>query len=954
MSKRDQLLYELHLADQDGNDGVVAEIESELAAFDSQASLSELDPTLETPANQKERSSTAYILDQMSKRFGDWGDTLVRASVGGALDPRVMQSMPEEAQAAIREKASTNRSAEIAQQYLGYEGLKPRSDTEKYLGVAGAAAVDPLTWAPVGVPFATGKVLYNTTKPYFMAAVEWGTGVMAETAGFAGAEFAGEAFKGTDQEGSVADHLTRVAASLVAGTAPTVAFPLRPIQSAVEGWGAGRNTVQGSADMLSDLVSNQAVRAVLNDAVESQGSNFKAQIEAATKLHETFPDLVLPLVDVVGDNAILAKEFQKLYKTSPEFKSQYDEASKAVLAQFDAYRAEIFPDGLSPGQQIRSPILAEAARKKKQAETKLQNIENARSQLAARYDSAPLAANVEIAARKVAESADAAARENASSFYRAAFDYAETNNLSVPPNVVQGIYEFSKAQRKSDLFADFPSLYRKINQFWSPEKVQGTGLLNAKGQLIKPKETLEFKRVSMEELDSLKQELGLAQRKTSDPTKKAALEDLKKELDRQIQNIDPEFAKLYKNADKQYYEGVGLPTSLQGYRSVDSARFSTTVAEALTKPDQIRDYLNFVGRDVGVEVVRDALLMKARRKIMDSNGDINPEKLKAFLAQNKDSFEQVPELRSMFEQDAMLADRINRGRAKIESNYNAYSLEQADGFFRAISRNNLSEVGSIVLKDPEKRLEYLDQINALRPDSRKLAITGLRQSVLDKAFSSNGTVVDYITQNKAAFDDLFGPEYSQQVENLASLRDMIATNERNLAGAAVNHRQNTKYKKVTGLSLEETIGTLRNQIMTPTRKFLHLFFKAAMTKTSEKADKAMADVLLDTNGLAALSAEADRLRAVMGEGGNGKLAGKAFWDMMTTFSTTLGGYVALGGARGVSGSTMDDNEIVMEESLLPTQEEDEWLFAPKKQEGYSPANEQRDIEKLMRMNGSIQ
>ncbi len=918
--QRDELLEALDLADRDGNSKVAKQIVEKLKAIDASSSTAALIPDAPTPEAEKERSNWSYVVDQMKKRYGDYADILVRGGLNTAYDPRVWESLPPEAQAAVQERVSQNKSAELAP--FGYQGLEPRTETEKWMGVVGAAGVDPLTVVPAAKVFSGGKYLLNTAKPYGLALLEWGTGTAAETAGFAGAELAAEGFKGGEYEDTAIDHLTRFGTAILAGTIPSVG--VRTGQSAVAGYRAGKAVVQDNASTVSDVLANANVKAVLDSAIKSQGDTFGARLKAAEELQKQFPDLVLPLVDVVGENAILAKEFRKLYSSDPVFRQKYDDAARLVQEQFTKFEQGIFPSPLKPGEQIRNPILEEANRKAaaaraKQAE-KLANIETVRGKLSQRYDEAPLAVNVEKAARNVAESAEKAARDNASLYYTAAFDLADAKGLTVPPETVQGIWSFSGAQRKSDLFAEFPALYRKIQQNWSPREVDVPGG-------VAGRKTMEFPEVSVQELDSLKRELNKAIRSTDDRSKQAALGDLKDELDAQIRSIDPEFAAAYKLADSKYYEGVGLPTSLDGYRSIDSARFSTTVSEALVKPDQIRDYLNFVGKDAGLEVVRDAFLLKARKSILDAAGDVEPGKLRAFIAKNREALNEVPEIRALFEQDALLADRINRGKAKIDSNYNAYALEQSEGFFKALKGKNLDAVSAEVLKNPDARATYLDQINTLSPENQKLALTGVRQSVLDKAFKSNTTVVEYIQQNKAAFDELFGPEYSQQIDNLARLRDIIDTNKDNLVASAVNHRQSTAYKELSGLSVEETVGTIRNQIMSPTRKFLHLFFKAAMTKSSAKADKAMADVLLDTNAINELNNEAVKLMAALEKQGSAKLAGKAFWDFFKKFSSTLGGYIALGGARGAAGATIND-DLENESSMLPSLEEDDWLFAP--------------------------
>lgn len=937
MQNRDDLLEALALAYEDENNEAVNQIALELKTLDEKASMKDLVPTA-SPDAEKERTTWSYVVDQMKKRYGDYADLLVRGGMNTAYDPRVWNSLPEEAKEAVRNRVSQNKSAQYAETMLGYEGFEPRDKTEEYLGVVGAASVDPVTLLPVGRVITGGKYLLNTTKPYALALLEWTTGTASETAGYAGAELAAQGFKGTEYEDTTIDYITRFASAFVAGTAPSALT--RTIQSTKAGYDASRSIVQENADVLSEVFTNQSVKSVLDAAIKSQGATFGERLKAAEKLQEMFPELVLPLVDVVGENAILAKEFRKLYSANPEFRNKYDEAAKKVAEQFQMYQEGVFPSPLKKGEQIRNPILDEANTKAIEAQAKkdkkIQNIETVKSKIAERYDEAPLAANIEKAAKNVAESSEKAAREASSAYYTKAFEYANANGVTVPTSAVQNLWNFAKAQRQSDLFAEFPALYRKINQIFKPEQVEGTGLLDMRGNLLRPKMSLEFPDVSVEDLDSLKRELNKSIRTTTDRAKQASLGDLKDELDRQIRAIDPKFAELYRAADKKYYESVGLPTSLEGYRAVDSARFSTSVAEALTKPDQIKDYLNFVGRDAGINVVRDAFLMKARRSILTASGDVDPNKLKAFVARNRDALDQIPEIKAIFNEDALLAERINRGRAKIESNYNAYALEQSEGFFKALNNKNLDKIANDVINNPSNREQYLSQINTLSTQNKKVALTGLRQAVLDKAFSSNGTVVDYIKENQQAFDDLFGSEYSEQVQNLARLRDIIDTNKENLVSSSISHAQNTQFKKIAGFTEEEAIGTIRNQVMSNARKFLHLFFKAVVTKNNAKADKAMADVLLDTKGLKALNEEAKRLEEALKQSdGTAKLAGKAFFNFMKTFSSTLGGYITLGGVRGTAGATIND-ELENETSLMPTLEEDDWLFAPKQLENAPP------------------
>lgn len=894
-------------------------------------------PSETTPQTAGQQDNWTYVKDRMAKRWGDWADILVRGGMNTAYDPKVWNSMPPDVQEAVQQRVGEDRSPQYASK-LGYEGLLPESETQKWLGVIGEAAVDPLTVVPAVGPLrnmaTAGSTLFQTTKPFAMSLIEWGAGTASETLGTYGAELSAENFKNTEYEGGVVDHLARFGTSFVFGSSPYALTAVPAVSGVVEGVKGAGKVRNKDASVVSDVLSNASVKAVVDAAIESQGATFGERLQAATRLQQEFPELVVPLIDAIGDNAILEKEFRRLYSNNPEFRQKYDDAATKLQEQFNKYEQGIFPSPLKPGEQIRDPILEEVNKKAANARVKgaekVANIEAVRSKLAERYDTVPLSKNVDEAAANVAKSAEKAARENASVYYDSAFKYADENNITMPATSVKQLWTYAEAQRRSDLFADFPNLYRKIKTIWKPKDVPPSEVVNIQGLPMRPEAKQQFSEASVEDIDSLKRELNLAIRQTTDTTKKSSLRDLKDELNNQLLATDPEFARLYALADTKYYDGVGLPTNLAGYRSIDAARFSTTVAEALTKPEQIRDYLNFVGRDAGLDVVRDALLMKAGRAVLTASGEVDPGKLRAFMARNKESLAEVPELEVMFKADSLLAERINRGKAKIESSYNTYALEQSQGFFKAITNKNLAAVADETLTNPGARSKYLEQINELSSENKKLALTGLRQSVIEKAFNQKGsTVVEYVQQNKAAFDELFGEGYAQKIQNLAELRDLIDSNSGNLVAAANSHMKSTKYQKITGLTIEETVGTMRNAIMSMPRKVLHLGAKASMVKNSAKSDKALADILLDTNALEALDKETKRLLEVAKNQGDWKLIGKAAAEFSLAFAKHLGGYISLRGSQGAVGGFLLNDDLSFEASMLPTLEEDDNLFAPR-------------------------
>lgn len=879
-----------------------------------------------TPESVKEQTTGDYVKDQIKLRYAQYVDWASRA---GAMLGASSQTTPEFMQQELLDLGSDNRSEEIGKEYFGYEGLKPKGGSDEFAGVVGAAAADPinLALAAPSATFNTGKTLFQLSKPYTALAIEWATGTAAEVGGYYGSQVAGEAIKGSSWEGTPAETISRFAGALLGGTGFSVGTS-GVLRAGTRGYKVAKEGVNVRHEEISDLLANSSVEAVVRKAIEAQNKTFGERLALVKTLEERYPGLVLPLANVVGDNAIVAKEFTRLYSSDVNFRARYDEALSKVKDQFDEIKATEFPTAGAPESEVRKTVMGEVNTRTQaklgELTAKQERLQVAKDKVAAKYDETPLSDSIQKAADNLHKSAESIARDAATAQYNVAFTYADQAGLSFPSESVAKMWSSAGGQRAADRFKDFPTLYSKINKYWSPKKVESSGLLMPDGSPFQKGSTLEFKDVPIREMDSLKREINRLIRVTDDPVKKDTLGQLKTQLDSEIISLDPEFALKYKKADSVYYEKLGLPTSLEGYRSYDSAKLATSVASALTRPEQIRDYLSFVGPG-GIDVVRDSFLLRARSSIL-RNGEVDPSKLKAFVARNKEALEQVPQVKALFDNDVRLVESIDRARAAAESRYNVYALEQSSGFFKVMNDENLTTVANNMLK-PGNRAKYLEQINTLSPANRKMALRGVQQAMLDKAMVSSGSMFEYVFSHKDAFNDTFGPEYVENLKSLSVLYDVVEARKEDLVSSSISHARDTKFREATGATIEETIGTLRNQILSTQRKFIHLASKAFQTKTTAKADKALADALLDTNSLDSLAGAARKLTEAVDGAGSTAQMGKAAYDFFKTFSRSLGGFITKGAVLGASGGTIGDS-LENESSMLPTMEEDDALFSP--------------------------
>ena len=873
-----------------------------------------------SPKTQDTQEESSYVWDQIKKRYAQYADLFTRVGAGMAY---TSQGLTDEERSGFL-KLHQGGNLEELESKLGVKDVEPKNDTEKFMGVVGAAAADPLNVlvAPVGVSFKTGNTLFQTTKPYLLTAAEWLTGTAAETTGYYASELTKDLYKGTELEGSVQDHISRFASAFIAGGLTAAASPVRIGQAAAEGAGASRRFLMSEEENVGSLLANTSVKALVDDAIIAQRRSFGDRLNAVERLQQEFPDLVLPLANVAGDNAVIAKEFRRLYSSDVNFRAKYDEALKDIQTQFNVYLQET-TRGNVDSVTARSSALAEAGQKRQQNQQQMDRIESARSRVAEKYEEAETSENIVKASDRITESAEKAARTAASLEYEKAFTFAENNGLNFPRESVARMWNAAGGQRSQDLFKDFDKLYSKINRFWSPVEVEKPVIFGPDGRPISGGTSVEFRPASIREMDSLKREINRVRRLTKDPLQRDRLDQLKNVLDQELYAVSPDFAALYKNADSVYFDKVGLPTSLEGFRSLSSARLATQVASLLTKPEQIRDYLNFVG-DGGQEVIRDAMLLKARNASM-TNGIVNPNKLRSFMARHKESLDLVPNVRRLLEDDVRVVDGLNRVEAKINSRYNVYSLEQGNGFFKTLYQKDLQEASRLALNNNATRQQYLDSIKTLSPETQDLVLRGLRQGMLDQAMTHTNTVFDFITKNREAFSDVFGAEYVDNLSNLGQLADILTARSQDLVAPAIDHARRTGFFDSTGVSIEETIGTLRNQILSTQRKLIHLASKSFVNKSAEKADKALADALLDTKSLQALQREISQLTEAL-DTSNTRFIGKTTFEFVKKFASTMGGYITAKGNLGAVGSTINNDQLEDDRSMMPSLRDDDSLF----------------------------
>jgi hypothetical protein len=90
--------------------------------------------------------------------------------------------------------------------------------------------------------------------------------------------------------------------------------------------------------------------------------------------------------------------------------------------------------------------------------------------------------------------------------------------------------------------------------------------------------------------------------------------------------------------------------------------------------------------------------------------------------------------------------------------------------------------------------------------------------------------------------------------------------ESSKGGMMKDFKEEDAVKQRTGVGVEEIIGTLRNQILSPPRKALHLGSKMFLRRSAAKRDQKLMDLMLDTRGIVELGTAAARVEAAANAG----------------------------------------------------------------------------------------
>lgn len=675
----------------------------------------------------------------------------------------------------------------------------------------------------------------------------------------------------------------------------------------------------GTLGVASDALANSKVRAEINRIkTTSKPEEVTQAVENLAALKEEIPDLEIGgLVATLVENPIVRDWVRKTTQNNKGFQKELVEK----ISRDSVRVAERFDKILGESEEIGRPIVAgvaESQLKKTQAALRTtvdrqnKNINNVLDGLTTRLLGTKDIVDVGRVSQKLLNRKEAVVRRAASKLYDQA--KSEAKKVTLSDQTVVNLASMFKGIKTSDIFGPESKTAKKLEIVLKPKKSGGE---DAESQVKVPK-------ITGEDLISLKKSLS------TEVSKLLRVQDRNSEqkqlLDRLFKLKDvvdgvvikqaeesPKFVKAYRDADEFYYRELGLPMKAEGMREIKTKRFMSGAAQSLMNYEQARDYVNFVGKQ-GMGVVRHAVRLKADQAgVVDASGVISQNKLDTFRRRNERLIK-FAGLTEEFSNTSSKLKTVKNTQARHNEAYNEKSRALTQSFFKSITDNNLSTVVKQMLK-PKKRAEYLRDINKLDSAQRDLVMTGIRQEFLAQALQTKGTMKDFINKHAEATNDLFDKNYVGNINKMADLKDLMGQISVLLKDTLGETGVIDTLQDMTGVSIAEYAGTIRNQILSTERKFINLAMKAATTSGKDKYYVKSAEVLLDPDVVAKLANPPEgSLKSWAKDTMQG--AGDYLKDVGTYFTQVMQGHLTL--------ATLKSMEAAKD---VPTPEEQEQLMA---------------------------
>jgi len=713
---------------------------------------------------------------------------------------------------------------------MGSTGAQPQTGGQKIAAGAVKAMTSPESYLfpPLAAVRRMGAAGQALMRPFEQAVIGGG----AETGGQAG-QAVGEKMGAPSIGQFVGSLFGGMGAGYGLGTAlKTPQITGKALELAQNQWNKIKGTVPED-ELLRDVdnrISNIFIAAgaadpafmkTLEDAAKAQkGVSLKAPGGA---------EVQMPLSAMLADNPVINNFIQSLSAKDPVFRAQYGNQYESAKQALTQNQIRLFGDPSKVQVNVTGPSLEKVQARR---------VRSIDDQIADLSKDQTIDPNVfgQRVSNLVAQK-EKAARAEVQPLYVEAFDLAKKNNVELPSNSVDDIYNFVAGEQAADIFKTFPTIYNRVRAKFRPTTTEPSAILTAEGAPMTPG-GVKFSSATVEDLDSLKREINFELRKANEPAAIRLLSALKDRVAGHIDSLNPEFVTAYRNADNAYLQKVGLPFSAETLKSVDRKKFVEQITPALIgNKSNVSQFIDATGQE-GQRLARDAFLDSFSRAAL-KNDVIDPKAANKWLKANQGGVSLIPGLDDELRASVDNVQNLINQRNRLNADFQRVAGEQIvskEGF------RNPQELVSKMYGDINFTNKFMSNSGY---GQNKDAVNAVRSFMLDDIVQSANPVALLSDRNKAAvFNRVFGPTYAQKVQDFATVSERMLKDITNVPfrGETV---PKTPIEQLTGIPPEQIISRIYNPVSGATYAITSLFSKFWANKASAATEEKLKALLLN-------------------------------------------------------------------------------------------------------------
>ena len=809
-------------------EGIIDPFEASLVAEATDIKAKKLS-TFESIANQAklglvdsvvlgEAIIDTFAIDPVANLFGKGEKGSITERFGKNV--KRLQTAAAEFTGAQPEAVAPNALAEVAG-----GGVRMLSDPLGYFGTGALKA---------GVP-----IVQKITPVVGRALGLFGIGVSSEAGGVVG-EQVGKAYPDiiSPEEGKASGKLIGIAAGVPASV--SIETGISTLSNFAKQLKAKHSMVKADPDAASQAYATGAAKRFLDlVATSTPSKNIDAIMTEFNRIGKVVGTGDVPLFVAMGDNPIVQSEVARLVKTNPGVRQEFDKELATILNNIDQKSTDIFGNRYTPITGAKTPLTTQINKNIKLR----QAVDEKLDEITTRFPE-PDTVQLGLDTQRLLDIRSKAAKAEMTPMYEAIKDGASKAGATLPDTAVRDIHSFVVANNMQDIFGRRTRLDNLITKNFAPQNG-------------------EYFPASFKDVISLKEEINRIQRSVKmDDVAKMRLNELEDVVDAARQQIPGNWNQALINADKQYYEKIGVPFSSQGIKDIDAKKYADQVAPQIVKsPETLRQFLKAGGNE-GVQIADNAIMAEVYKKVI-KNDAVDPRALNKYIKDKSAVIDQIPGMReklqaTLLDDSALklarkdLDDKVALAEKQIADNF-VLSVKDADG----ISIPNYSELASRLFTDPRFFGKITKDLSQLDKKTSAAVMRNIQAEVVEKARNSTDGGIGFLTspKNKAVIDKVFGKGYQQEVKDVLTMSDALQKADISKITSAIKTGDTDILGQIVpGLDVPFVTSTLRDKISSGFQKGVRLLSRAKTAQLRTDTDEAFKQLLMDRNGLQKLQA----------------------------------------------------------------------------------------------------